>query len=169
MTLREKRSPLEANVWGELHIREKSTKWQHIVRVCCVAFYRKWDDLNLTFTVSLCDRHREVRQLPGKASNWQNQGSNSGSLTLGCKLLTTPDHLLKQHKPTTINILGCVPWARECTEQSYLFLKTTLPACVPILQMRKLRVRKIKWLLPALMSGQGQSEFNSSVLSTMAG
>lgn len=107
---------------------------------------RRWP--SLTLRVSPSDWHRGVRQLPSRATQQQSQDSNPGSLEPGPKLLIMPDLLLGQHQPTAVSILGCVSWATGCTEQFYLFLKTTLPTFVSILQMRKLRVSEMKhWCL----------------------
>lgn len=102
---------------------------------------RRWP--SLTLRVSPSDWHRGVRQLPSRATQQQSQDSNPGSLEPGPKLLIMPDLLLGQHQPTAVSILGCVSWATGCTEQFYLFLKTTLPTFVSILQMRKLRYMQV--------------------------
>lgn len=70
-------------------------------------------------TVSLNDWHRKVRQLSTRARIRTRATWHQGSALSHTR---SPS----QTTPTcTINTPGCVLWARECTEQFYLFLKTT--------------------------------------------
>lgn len=103
----------------------------------------------LILTVSTSDWHRGVRQLPAEAQQTYALAEPGFEPQAACSEGPSSSSCQTSFSDNTnlllLASLVCVSQAKRCTEQLYLFLKTTLLAFMPILQMRKLRVCEIKY------------------------
>lgn len=115
----ERKKVLIRNIWGELHTREKSTKWQHrgsshILKVWHMAFYG--GDLLDPYSQPkwLAQRNQAIAcRSPAELRTGRARIRPPGSLQRGSELFIAPDLLLRQHQPTAISILGVRATSQE--------------------------------------------------------